>query len=240
MGELWAQEVYARAPEGAFYLDENGNKIDCSGMMLLDKKTGLPTESSEFRYYGNVNPDWIGGFSTAFRWKDLTISAAFSAQAGGKTFSVTAGILGYQGKLKNTLEGRYDSLVAPGVNPVTDEDGNVIGYEKNQTLCSDIYKYYQSFKAGRYCLDEYAYDTSYLKMKELRVEYNFPKNLIAKTKVLQGITIAAYATNLFCVSNYPFFDPDCGTLDGNLIRRGLETGSFPMNRSYGVNLKVKF
>lgn len=252
MGELWAQEVYQRAPEGSFYLDENGNKVDCSGAMILDEKTGLPTNSSTLRYYGNVNPDWTGGIATSFRWKDLTVSAAFAAQIGGTTYSVSAGILGYQGKLKNTLEGRYDSLVPEGVNPiyqlddagkvVKDADGNpvITGYQKNETLCSDIYKYYNSFKANRYCLDEYAYDTSYFKMKELRVEYSLPKKLIKKTKVLQGVSLAAYATNLFCITKYPFFDPDCGTIDGSTIKRGMETGSFPMNRSFGFNLKVKF
>ncbi|MBQ9892874.1 MAG: SusC/RagA family TonB-linked outer membrane protein [Bacteroidales bacterium] len=239
MGEIWAKEVYRRAPEGAFYLDENGNQVDCSGAMLLDAASGLPQDSGEFRYYGNANPDWVGGLATSFRWKDLTVSAAFSAQIGGMTYSVSAGILGYQGKLKNTLEGRYDSIVAPGVNEIKDTEGNVT-YQKNQTLCSDIYKYYNTYKANRYCLDEYCYDTSYLKMKELRVEYNFPKTLIAKTRILQGISVAAYATNLFCVSKYPFFDPDCGTIDGSTIKRGLETGSFPMNRSYGINLKVRF
>ena len=239
MGEIWAQEVYKRAPEGATYTDENGNVVDCSGMMILGVADGMPIESKEFRYYGNTNPDWTGGLTTSFRWKDLTLSAAFAAQLGGTTYSVSAGILGYQGKLKNTLEGRYDSMVADGVNAITDENGNVT-YQKNQTLCSDIYKYYNSYAANRYCLDEYAYDTSYLKMKELRLEYSFPKKLLAKTKVIQGLSLAAYATNLFCITEYPFFDPDCGTIDGSTIKRGLETGSFPMNRSYGLNLKVKF
>ena len=82
--------------------------------------------------------------------------------------------------------------------------------------------------------------SSYFKMKELRVEYSLPKKLIKKTKVLQGVSVAAYATNLFCITNYPFFDPDCGTIDGSTIKRGMETGSFPMNRSFGFNLKVKF
>ena len=241
MGQLWGKGINL-TPEGSYYLDADGNKIDCSGQPVIDEKTGLTSagDAGPLRYLGNVNPDWIGGFSTAFRWKGLTVSAAFSAQVGGRTYSVTAGILGYQGKLTNTLEGRYDGLVAPGYNLVgKDEDGNEI-YKVNETICTDVYKYYQSGVANRYNFAAYTYDTSYLKMKELRVEYNFPKALIAKTKVLQGISLAAYATNLFCLSKYPFFDPDCGQLIDGTIKRGIEAGSFPMNRSYGVNLKVKF
>mgnify|MGYP001772003769 CR=1 FL=1 len=66
------------------------------------------------------------------------------------------------------------------------------------------------------------------------------KNIIKKTKVLQGLGIAAYATNLFCVTEYPFYDPDTGVLSGGDIRRGMETGSFPMSRTMGFNVKVQF
>jgi len=58
--------------------------------------------------------------------------------------------------------------------------------------------------------------------------------------VLQGVSLSVYATNLFCISNYPFFDPEVtGTNDGN-TKRGIEAGSFPMCRSYGFNVKLKF
>ncbi len=153
---------------------------------------------------------------------------------------MTASILGYQGKLTNTLEGRYDGIVAPGVNIVgTDSDGNAV-CRPNGTVTSNIYSYYQTYKASRYNFEEYIYDSSYLKLKEIRIEYRFPDSLMKKTRVLQGASVAAYATNLFCITEYPFYDPDTGFLSGGDIKRGVESGSFPMNRSVGVNLKLKF
>ena len=239
MGQIWAKGL-ALTPEGSYYLDENGNKVDCSNQTIIDAKTGLPSMSNDLRYLGNVNPDWTGGLSTSLRWKNLTLGMTFSAALGGKTYSVTAAILGYQGKLTNTLEGRYDGLIAPGYNIVgTDENGNAI-CEPNKTLTTDVQTYWNQFKGNRYNFEEYTYDTSFLKMKELRIEYNFPRALIEKTKVLQGITVAAYATNLFCLSNFPLFDPEVGSMNGANILRGIESGSFPMNRSVGVNLKLKF
>ena len=163
----------------------------------------------------------------------------FSAQLGGKTYSNTAAILGYQGKLTNSLEGRYDGLVAPGVQVSTDSEGNTV-YTKNETLCTDMVAYYNTTMGDRYNVEHYTYDTSFIKLKELRLEYNFPKKLLSRQKVLQGASIAAFATNLFCVSNYPFFDPEAGQLAGSNTLRGFEAGSFPMNRSYGVNIKLRF
>ena len=244
-----------KAPEGSYYLDADGNKVDCSGQMIITAETGLPTAPAAnatdsksyngYYYLGNVNPDWTGGLSTMLRWKDLTLSATFSAQLGGKTYSVTAANLSYQGKLTNSLEGRYDGMVIDGVNAIesTDAEGNkIVTYQKNTTLCTDVQSYYNSTYGSRYNFERYTYDTSFIKLKELRLEYKFPQSLLnrQKVKVLQGASIAFFATNLFCVSNFPFYDPEVGSFSGSNIVRGVEAGSFPMNRSYGFNLKVQF
>lgn len=239
MGQLWGKGL-AKAPEGSYIIDEAGNQIDCSGQTILDAETGLPSMSDELRYLGNVNPDWIGGLSMSFRYKGFTLNTTFSAQLGGKTYSVTAAILGYQGKLNNSLEGRPDGLVAPGVNLVGyDKDGNGI-YKQNTTLTSNIQTYYSNFAANRYNFEEYIYDNSFLKMKEVQLNYDFPKAWMEETKVLQGVSLSVFATNLFCLSNYPFFDPEVTGVNDSNAKRGIESGSFPMCRSYGVNLKLKF
>lgn len=240
MGELWGLGL-KQAPEGSFYLDENGNQVDCSGMDIINAKTGLPAldDSSNLKYYGNVNPDWLGGLTTSLKWRDITLNATFTGQIGGKTASVTAGILGYQGKLKNTLEGRNDGFVAPGVNAIKAADGSIT-YQKNNTITTDIVSYYSTYKANRYNFEEYIYDNSFFKLKELTVSYNFPKKLMEKTKVIQGITVSAYATNLFCITNYPFYDPEVTGYVGSNTKRGIESGSLPMTRSFGANIKIRF
>jgi hypothetical protein len=45
-----------------------------------------------------VNPDWKGGLNTSIRYKRITLNMAFTYQWGGHRFSVTNGILSYQGK----------------------------------------------------------------------------------------------------------------------------------------------
>ena len=60
------------------------------------------------------------------------------------------------------------------------------------------------------------------------------------TKILQGASVSFYATNLFCLTKYPFFDPEVTGLNDSNTKRGIESGSFPMSRSYGFNIKLKF
>ena len=239
MGQLWGKGL-ALAPEGSYILNEDGSRTDCSGEIIISDETGLPSMSDELRYLGNVNPDWIGGMSMSFRYKGFSLNTTFSAQLGGKTYSVTAAILGYQGKLKNSLEGRPDGLVADGVNLVgTDADGNSI-YKKNMTLTDNIQTYYANFAANRYNFKEYIYDNSFFKLKEVMLNYDFPKSWMEATRFLQGVSVSAFATNLFCLTNYPFFDPEVTGVNDSNTKRGIESGSFPMCRSYGFNIKLKF
>jgi hypothetical protein len=230
-----------RAPDGSFYVDDNGNQVDCSGMVIINATTGLPSvESTADHFLGKVNPDWRGGFSTSLRYKNLSFSGVFSYQMGGHRYSVTNGILSYQGKLTNSLEGRYDGIVAEGVNVIsTNEDGSAV-CEINNTVTNSIYTYYQAITLDRYNGEAHTFETSFLKFKEARLEYDLPAAICQKTKVLQGATIGVFATNIFSWDKWPQFDPEGGIMTGTNLFSGIEAGAFPMTRTLGVNLKLSF
>ena len=230
-----------RAPEGSYYIDGSGNQVDCSGQVILDATTGLPTvNSTADNFLGKVNPDWRGGFSTSLRYKSISLSMLFSYQMGGNRYSVTNGILSYQGKLANSLEGRYDGIVAEGVNVVsTNEDGSAI-CQVNNTVTNNIYTYYQARVLDRYNGESHTFSTSFLKFREVRLEYALPASLCQKTRVLQGASIAVFATNLFSWDKWPQFDPEGGIMTGTNVYSGIEAGAFPMTRTAGVNLKLSF
>ena len=108
-----------KAPQGSYYTDASGNQVDCSGQVLIGSD-GLPTlTSTADNFLGKVNPDWKGGINSSFRYKNFSLNMSFAYQWGGNRFSVTNGILSYQGKLQNSIEGRYDGIVAEGVNLVS-------------------------------------------------------------------------------------------------------------------------
>lgn len=230
-----------KAPEGSYYTDENGKQIDCSGQVLIDEKTGQPTLiATADNYLGKVNPDWKGGFSTSLRYKNLSLNMTFGYQWGGHRFSVSDGILSYQGKLKNSLEGRYDGMVADGVNTLsTNEDGSMV-CQVNNTVTDNIYTYYQARTLDRYNGEAHTFNTSFLKMREARLEYRLPDRICSKTGFLQGANIALFGTNLFCWDNWPQYDPEGGMLTGTNVFNGIEAGEFPMTRTFGLNLQLSF
>src|SRR5690606_18809041 len=187
-----------------------------------------------------VNPDWRGGLSTSFRYKNFTLNALFSYQWGGRRFSVTHGILSYQGKLANSLEGRYDGIVAPGVNVVSAAENGSGEYKLNNTVTSNIYTYYQARTLDRYNGEAHTFDTSFLKFREARLTWSVPASLLKNLKVIQSASIAVFATNIFSWDNWPQFDPEGGMMTGTNVFNGIEAGAYPMTRTQGVNVRLSF
>ena len=226
---------YERAPEGAFYYDEAGRKVDCGGEVVVNAATGNPVLGTEVKDLGSIYPQWKAGMTSSLRYKNLSLNMTFAASYGGRAYSLTNAILAYMGKTTASLPGRYDGLVHPGVN--RNEDGT---YAPNRTVTTDIVEYYNLYTLNRNNVEANTFDTSYLKMKELRIEYSLPKRICSKLKVFQNITLGVYATNLFCITNWPQFDPEVASLSGSSLYRGVETGGFPMTRNYGFSLKLGF
>jgi len=230
---------FQKAPEGAYYIDENGEKVDASGMDIVDSNGYPLLDEQPTTKIGKVNPDWRAGMTQSFRYKNFSLSATFSGQLGGNAFSVTNFALSYQGKLTNSLEGRYDGLVHDGVNVINNPDGSVT-YTKNTTITQNIQTYYNTYIWNRNNTEMNTFSTSFLKMKELRLDYRFSDELIRKTRIFQRAKLGLFATNLFCLTDFPQYDPETGMLDGSNIHNGIEVMSFPMTRSYGVNVEISF
>ncbi|MEN8248382.1 MAG: SusC/RagA family TonB-linked outer membrane protein [Bacteroidota bacterium] len=228
---------FQRAPEGAFYIDENGDQVDAEGMHIVNA-SGYPLlDEVPDRKIGNVNPDWRAGMTQQFRYKNFSLFATLAGQLGGNAYSVTNFALSYQGKLNNSIEGRNDGLVHEGVNVIDNGDGT-FSYTKNTTVTNSILTYYNTYMWNRNNVETNTFSTSFLKLREVRLDYQLPKSLLQRTKYVQGASLAVFATNLFSISNFPQYDPETGMLDGSNIHRGIESMAFPMTRTYGVNVKV--
>mgnify|MGYP003392136711 FL=1 len=77
-----------------------------------------------------------------------------------------------------------------------------------------------------------------MKLREIKLAYNFNKALIKKIG-LQEATISAVGRNLFFLyKDAPNIDPETAFNTGNA--QGLESLSLPTTRTIGFNLNFKF
>lgn len=225
---------FQRAPKGAFITLEDGSHQDISGEILYDVN-GYPILGTELEYLGNTQPSWKAGFNNMISYRNFRLSISIDGQYGGKAYSLTNSILSYSGKLNNSLKGRYDGLIGRGVH--FDEASGV--YSRNNVV-TDKVAYYYDLYYRRANVENNLFSTSFIKLREVRLEYNLPKKIVNRVKFIQGASIAVFGRNLAMISDWPQFDPEIATLNGSQITTGFETAQFPMTRSYGVSLKLNF
>jgi hypothetical protein len=86
--------------------------------------------------------------------------------------------------------------------------------------------------------DLFLYDASFIKLRQVSIGYNFPRQMLSKTP-FQNLSLSFVARNLAILyKNVPNIDPESSYQNGN--GQGLDYFGFPATRSYGFDLKVGF
>jgi len=82
--------------------------------------------------------------------------------------------------------------------------------------------------------ENYLYDASYVKLRELSIAYQLPHKISGP---FSGIELAFIGRNLAILyKNVPNLDPESAIGSGNM--QGFESGQHPSIRSYGFSLKL--
>ncbi|MBQ0073237.1 MAG: SusC/RagA family TonB-linked outer membrane protein [Prevotella sp.] len=222
------------------------------GKIIVDA-TGMPKLSDEIKTLGNASWDWTGGFYTTFTYKGFRLSAGFDVKVGADIYSMSMRSALLTGRSIETLEGRdewYASEEARKAANMTPEQwqlsGNARGYIVNgvienadgtykpNNIAVDPEAYWKSVSDN--CPSLFIYDNSYVKCRELTFGYDFPKKWLGNK--VKSLSVSFVARNPFIIwKNIPNIDPDSGYNTSGL---GLEYGSLPSRRSYGLNVNLKF
>jgi TonB-linked SusC/RagA family outer membrane protein len=201
---------------------------------IIYSSVGLPaTLDPVTKKWGNAFADWKAGLMNEFTIKNFRISILLDGQKGGSMYSQTNHKSNTLGKTKITLPGRDEGIVGDGVvlNTTTGK------YEPNtvRVPASSYYdNYYQISNA-----ETNIFDASYLKLREARIEFNLPQNLLTKIGIRQT-SVAVYGRDLFNITKFPGFDPEGGNLNSGTLTPGVEIMQFPSTRTMGINLTFKF
>lgn len=240
---------------GTGYLrDDNGN--------IIVGANGLPKADPQKKVLGHYTPDWVGGISNTFRYKNIDFSFLIDASIGGSIYSGTNRTGNYTGVLEQTLPGRgaengglpyyihYDPATetstkillnggqAPGGSAVYDDGMIFNGVLENGDPNTTVLSAEQYYKASYNINEAYVYKADYIKFREIKLGYTFDKNLV-KSIGLQNANIAFFARNLFFIyKDAPNIDPETAFNTGNA--QGLESLSLPTTRSFGFNLSLQF
>lgn len=207
----------------AFVRDPQGNIVYKNGVPLFT--------STQSNLLGNYNPDFVMGLYNDFSWKNFNFGFLLDWHQGGKFYSYTSlGILA-GGMSVETLPGRETGITGKGV--MQDANGKYV----TNNVKVDAATYYNAYYNASNN-EAFMYNASYLKLREMRIGYNF-KNIFSKTSKA-SLNVSLIGRNLLEFTQNKDVDPETLTLRGQQILPGTEFLSLPSTRSYGLSLGINF
>ncbi|MCU0409594.1 MAG: TonB-dependent receptor, partial [Bacteroidales bacterium] len=236
-----AWDVSINAVEGQPYGAIKGtNFVYLNGKKVVNDE-GFYLKTDEEEVIGNINPDWNAGIKNTFTYKSVSLSGLIDIQRGGDIYSVntkhgwatglyeeTAG-LNDRGKPKRDPVAQGGGVLFP---ETVYEDGtpNTTYYECNEW--GTAYNYDDSPTA------RYVFDASYVKLREMALTYSVPASFLSG-KFIKGASLSLVGRNLWIIDKNTYhFDPEAAVSAGN--QQGVESGSYPSTRSYGIDVKISF
>ena len=207
---------YLRDGEGRKVVDDEGFPILVDNLEL-----------------GSVNADYRGGIFNTFAFGKLRLSALVDFRMGGVIYSESNRWGTYSGLLSSTV-----GQNANGVDirkPVVEGGGvlveGVTADGAENTTYIDAQEYYKMLQAFE---EEFTYDASYVKLREVSLSYDLPFKKLARRASMT--LFARNALTLFQAA--PNIDPENVLSNGSI--RGFENGQNPSVRTVGLRLNADF
>ena len=210
-------DIYGKA----FVRDAEGNIV----YQTEGDHKGLPAVEGEGNTIkvGNTNPRFIMGWNHTFSYKGFSLYFLLDWRYGGKILSQTQAEMDLYGVSQVTALAR---------------DRGYVTLEGQQI--DNVKGFYKNIVGGRAGVTEYyMYDATNLRLREVSLNYTFPKKWMQKTKVLKDLQLAFVARNLCFLYKKAPFDPDLVLSTGN-DNQGIEVFGMPTTRSLGFTVKCEF
>lgn len=210
-------DIYGKA----FVRDVEGNIV----YQTEGDHKGLPAVEGEGNTIkvGNANPRFIMGWNHTFSYKGFSLYFLLDWRYGGKILSQTQAEMDLYGVSQVTALAR---------------DRGYVTLEGQQI--DNVKGFYKNIVGGRAGVTEYyMYDATNLRLREVSLNYTFPKKWMQKTKVLKDLQLAFVARNLCFLYKKAPFDPDLVLSTGN-DNQGIEVFGMPTTRSLGFTVKCEF
>lgn len=229
------------AIQGTDYVILNGKRvIQPNGYYLISPTSDI--------VIGNVNPDWNGGFQNSFSYKNATFSFLLDVQKGGDIFSLDMWYGLATGLYPET--DYVNDLGNPVRSPVLGDAENGYDAASGGVILDGVFADgsvnnvrveggdYRLFGYSRNPNSSFVYDASYVKLREVVLTYNFPKDLLTNT-FIAGASVSFVGSNLWILhKNLPYADPEASQSAGNI--QGWQSGVMPATRNFGFSLNLQF
>lgn len=187
---------------------------------------------------GNSQPDFTGGLSNTFTYKNLQLSILLSYSVGAELYNYTGHSLSEGLNYDNQLDIARWMPTLYNWDPNTQTKGDLY-MEGNQSNKYPIAMYGKP--QDNTLIDSYVEDASFLRLSDITVTYNLPKKLLRSVGV-ENASVFVSGRNLAVWTNYSGFDPEVNNSKGeaNYLLPGLDLFAYPKSKMISVGFKLNF
>ena len=233
LGTYYNVTVEARVGEPYGVMYGRRYAYDSQGRMVLTSG-GFPATNGPIERLGKYDPDWTGGLGSTLSFRGVSLSALVDVRRGGSLYSLTNAYGTRSGVLAGTLRGRE-------TRPDTLEGNGIVMEGVTVNAAGDTVPHRRRLTAQQYhrslvnISENFVYDASFVKLREVRLQYAVPARLTGRLGV-SGVEMAIVGRNLALWTDVPNVDPETAFNAGNV--QGYEYSQFPSARSVGFSLSV--
>ena len=227
---------------GQFFLFDWDGVNALTGNPVWNLPDGTQTEippgslqnSTQYRKpMGDALPDFYGGLTNTFTYKNWKLDAFFSFSSGNQLYNGTkASLYTYTTKNANNLStDMLDYWLITGHR--TD-----IPQLDNASIISGFGGGAVDYTAGRDS-DRFLEDASYIRLKNIKLSYSLPKSILDKLSI-RDLTMYVQGSNLLTFTKYSGIDPEVSAFGSSALASGYDELTMPQAKSYSIGINVGF
>lgn len=201
--------------------------VNEEGYYVLAANKGTPAErplkaylanGSSLQTIGDVNPDFNASLNNSMQWKGLSLNTLFNWVKGGNIYNLTRQW------------------------PFNEERDPIFDQRNKPQAAKKPVNYYKVFYNGINANEFFVEDGSYVRLRELSVNWQLPKSVAEGLKLgqFQSPRIGLVGRNLWTSTNYSGYDPDVSGGAGKPFTYRVDNFSYPAYRSFTAMLEFGF
>lgn len=170
---------------------------------------------------GNPNPKFTYGMTNTVNYKNLDLSVFITGSYGAKIFN-------YARRQTEAMNTPFNNQLVTVLDRYTTDNPN-----------GTLPRYNQWHNNNLRISDRYVEDGSYLRIQNISLGYNLPKNLLTKANIGSARLYVA-VQNLATFTKYSGYDPEIGAFNNSARFMNIDNGRYPNPRSFtmGANIEL--
>ena len=209
------------------------------GKVIVDAKTGYPSQNPALTMFGRTMPKYILGVTPSFEWKGLSLTITADYRGGHQVYNGAGPDMDFTGISARSATNSRMRFVVPN-SVYADASGKYVT-NTDVLVRTGGYGFFEATATNRGIQSNYLTSAAAWKVREIALSYDVPTSLLKSVRFVKGASVSLVGRNLlmFLPKSNEYTDPEFANTTGNAL--GVNgTGQLPPSRIYGFNVNLRF